>query len=133
MVHAYYWGIVGTYVAINVLFGLAYSLSPETVSFLFPAINAIAPNFPIIMEPVEWLLKHENPQRAELIVHIYGFNWLSFIFLAPFFLMVAGYASQKFYEANKGLAKRERKFVESISKTLLIGAMVFSPGLGSIR
>ena len=48
MIHPYDWGIVVTYVVVNILFGFVYALSPENVSFLFPAIVAIAPNFPII-------------------------------------------------------------------------------------
>jgi hypothetical protein len=129
MVHPYYWGIVGTYIAVNALFGLVYSLSPDSVSFLFPPINAIAPNFPIIMEPVEWLVKHSNPERAELIVHIYGFGWLSLIFLIPVFLLIAIYAYQKFYEANRELATRDRDVVEYICKRLLLGTLIMLPVL----
>jgi hypothetical protein len=127
MIHPYYWGIVGTHIIVNILFGLACSLSPESVSFLSPAINGIAPNFPVIMEPVKWLANQGDPERAELILHIYGVGWLSFIFLMPAFLLVAFYAYQKFYEANRELATRKREYMQSIFKRLIVGALVMMP------
>jgi hypothetical protein len=125
IVHSYYWGIVGAYIAVNALFGLVYSLSPERVSFLFPAINAIVPSFPIIMEPVEWLVKHGNPERAELIVHIYGFGWLSFLFLLPAFLLVAIHANQIFHQRNREAFERvAQRGGKILSKGILFSGCV---------
>jgi hypothetical protein len=108
---------MGVYIGINALFALFYFLAPESVSFLSPAINSIAPNFPIIMLPVDWLVKHGNSERAEMIVQIYGFGWLSFIFLAPVFLLAAIYANRQFYERNKSVCiKMLMKFPRSFLK-----------------
>jgi hypothetical protein len=119
------WGIMGVYIGINALFGLFYFLAPESVSFLSPAINSIAPNFPIIMLPVDWLVKHGNSERAEMIVQIYGFGWLSFIFLAPVFLLAAIYANRRFYERNKErLHKNAYEISKEFSKKLLVPASI---------
>jgi hypothetical protein len=122
-IHCYF--IMGVYIGINALFALLYFLSPESVSFLFSAINAIAPNFPIIMIPTEWLLKNGNPERATMVLYIYGFGWLSFIFLTPGFLLTAIYANRKFYERNRDCLNRNSyEISKEFSKKLLIPASI---------
>lgn len=90
---------LGVYVCLNVLFMALYFTQPQSVAFLFPSIESIADKIPVIVKSASQALERGDAARAQDIVHVYGFNWLSFIVLAPAFLLADVYAAWSFYRS----------------------------------
>ncbi len=111
--------IVG-YVSLNLLFMALYFRQPDSVSFVSSSIESIADKIPVIVKSASLALEGGNAERARDIIHIYGFNWLSFILLAPAFLLTNMYAARAHYKIHAPKVLQAAEF----------GALPRNPGLG---
>jgi len=110
---------VGIYAIANILYLILYLLAPSSVAIFDPAIESIAPNIPVIYTPVNWLIEHGNSERAELVKHIYGFNWLFFIFYFPVYVAFSLYQTWGFYERNKNFTFFPTRKLPTYQKALI--------------
>src|SRR4029453_14339642 len=119
----YAYAICGLLIFINALYACAYLNDKDLVAPLQPVISNISSSIPVISKPYHYLIEHNNPERAELVASIYGFNWLTFFYLLPLAVLASLHSGWKEYHEYKNMRLnddlRKRLYKKNIARILV--------------